>query len=136
MSGCVTIIYNLILFTCFISLLFQPVSLLPTTLQEYEDALPDLSREKVLAIFREVETAKEGKLSVCREFRRQIIWEEEQEAGGERERGVEVVRQRFEGGRGARKLSCLSPIVEHVGVVDCALGISQTGTREQDDIDR
>ena len=81
-----------------------------------------------------METVKEGKLSVCREFRRQIIWEEEQEAGGERR--VEDVRQRCEGGRGARKLSCLSPIVEHVGVVDCALGISQTGTREQEDIDR
>ena len=27
--------------------LFQPVSLLPTTLQEYEEALPDLPREKV-----------------------------------------------------------------------------------------
>eukprot|EP00092_Neocalanus_flemingeri_P009343 GFUD01010055.1.p1 GENE.GFUD01010055.1~~GFUD01010055.1.p1 ORF type:complete len:782 (-),score=232.97 GFUD01010055.1:117-2462(-) len=111
----------------------QPVSLLPTTLQEYEDALPDLPREKVLAIFREVETAKEGKLSTCREFRRQIIWEEEQEAGDDRERGLEVVRQRFEGGRGARKLSCLSPIVEHVGGRDSALGTSQSGTGSQED---
>ena len=48
------------------------MSLLPTTLAEYEAALPDLPREKVLAIFREVETAKEGRLAVCREARRQV----------------------------------------------------------------
>jgi len=101
----------------------QPVSLLPTTLQEYEEALPDLPREKVLAIFREVETTKEGKLSICREFRRQLVWEEEQ--GPE---GLDVVRQRFECGRGGRKLSCLSPIVEHLGGRDSANGSNQFGT--------
>ena len=102
--------------------IFQPVSLLPTTLQEYEEALPDLSREKVLAIFRELETVKEVKLTNCREFRRQIIWEEENGNGYEQERGVTYVRQRFEVGRGTRKLSCLSPIVECVGGRDSALG--------------
>ena len=36
---------------------FQPVSLLPTTLQEYEEALPDLPRDKVTCgMAREVET--------------------------------------------------------------------------------
>ena len=89
------------------------MSLLPTTLQEYEEALPDLSREKVLTIFREVETTKSGKLSLCREVRRQIIAEEE------------------EGDAGLRrpKLSCLSPIVEQEQVVagrDSALGTSGT----------
>ena len=67
------------------------MSLLPTTLQEYEEALPDLPRDKVtcgmsrkvetdyhlvlqvLQIFREVETAKEGKLGLCREIRTQVI---------------------------------------------------------------
>ena len=36
-----------------------------------------MSREKVLAIFREVETAKEVKLNNFREHRRQIICDEE-----------------------------------------------------------
>ena len=106
----------------------QPVSLLPTTLQEYEEALPDLSREKVLAIFREVETAKEVKLTNCREFRRQIIWEEENGNRDDQERAVYGVGQRFEVGRGTRKLSCLSPIVEYIGGRDSALGTSQLGT--------
>ena len=57
--------------------LLQPVSLLPTTLAEYEAALPELGRERVLQIFREVETAKEVKLGLCREFRQQLIWETE-----------------------------------------------------------
>ena len=84
---CVTVnIYQVII--------FQPVSLLPTTLQEYEEALPDLSRDKVLTIFREVETAKSGKLSVCREIRQEIILEEEE--------GEVGIRR--------HKLSCLSPI--------------------------
>jgi hypothetical protein len=108
--------------------IFQPVSLLPTTLKEYEEALPDLSREKILAIFREVETAKEVKLSNCREFRRQIIWEEEYGNGDDQERAVNGVRQRFEVGRGTRKLSCLSPIVECVGGRDSALRTSQSET--------
>ena len=102
--------------------IFQPVSLLPTTLKEYEEALPDLSREKVLAIFREVETAKEVKLTNCKEHRRKIIWEEENGNGNEQEREVNYVWQRFEVGRGTRKLSCLSPIVEYVGGRDSALG--------------
>ena len=59
--------------------LLQPVSLLPTTLAEYETALPELGRERVLQIFREVETAKEVKLGLCREFRQQLIWEEDGE---------------------------------------------------------
>ena len=83
------------------------MSLLPSTLQEYEDALPDLPREKVLAIFREVETAKEVKLSNCREYRKHIIWEE----GHGGEDSVEGIRQRY-GRRLDRKQSCLSPIVE------------------------
>ena len=112
----------------FIIFIFQPVTLLPTTLKEYEAALPDLSREKVLAIFREVETAKEVKLTNCREHRRQIIWEEENGNENDQERGVNGVRQRFELGRGTRKLSCLSPIVEFVGGRDSALGTSQSGT--------
>lgn len=107
----------------------QPVSLLPTTLQEYEEALPDLPRDKVLQIFREVETAKEGKLGLCREIRTQLIWEAE---GGPAP------------GRGLRrKLSCLSPIVEvtsgtpvievsssdvNTGGRDSALGESNSGT--------
>ena len=53
------------------------MSLLPTTLAEYEAALPELGRERVLQIFREVETAKEVKLGLCREFRQQLIWETE-----------------------------------------------------------
>ena len=55
------------------------MSLLPTTLAEYEAALPELGRERVLQIFREVETAKEVKLGLCREFRQQLIWEEDGE---------------------------------------------------------
>ena len=80
----------------------QPVDLLPSTLAEYEAALPDLPRERVLAIFRwarwscrsstwsprwsliiqmiaaswsprEVETAKEGRLGLARELRRQLV---------------------------------------------------------------
>ena len=105
-------------------IIFQPVLLLPTTLKEYEEALPDLSREKVLAIFRDLETAKEVKLTNCREFRKQIIWEEESGNGDDQESGV---RQRFEVGRGTRKLSCLSPIVEYVGGRDSALGTSHSG---------
>ena len=93
------------------SVSLQPVSLLPTTLKEYEEALPDLPRDKVLTIFREVETAKSGKLSVCREVRRQIICEEEEEQAGVRR----------------HKLTCLSPIVEHVGGRDSALGTSHSG---------
>lgn len=123
------------------------MSLLPTTLQEYEEALPDLPRDKVcdtddfreeeclmtllqvLQIFREVETAKEGKLGLCREIRTQLIWEAE---GGPAP------------GRGLRrKLSCLSPIVEvtsgtpvievsssdvNTGGRDSALGESNSGT--------
>lgn len=65
----------------------------------------------MLAIFREVETAKSGKLSLCREIRRQIICEEEEEAAGVRR----------------HKLTCLSPIVEHVGGRDSALGTSNSG---------
>ena len=76
------------------SVSLQPVSLLPTTLKEYEEALPDLPRDKVLTIFREVETAKSGKLSVCREIRQEIILEEED--------GEVGIRR--------HKLSCLSPI--------------------------
>jgi len=95
----------------------QPVSLLPSTLQEYEDALPDLPREKVLAIFREVETAKEVKLSNCREYRKQIIWEEEHGSD-------EGIRQRY-GRRLDRKQSCLSPIVEHSGGRESTLGPSR-----------
>ena len=102
------------------------MSLLPTNLQEYEEALPDLTREKVLAIFREVETAKEVKLTNCREHRRQIIWEEENGNVDDQERGVSGVRHRCEVGRGTRKLSCLSPIVECVGGRDSALGTSQS----------
>ena len=106
----------------------QPVSLLPTTLQEYEEALPDLSRDKVLQIFREVETAKEVKLGLCREYRRQIIWETE--GGGVADGGV--VAGRSIRGVGGRKLSCLSPIVEHVGGRDSALGTSNSGTASQE----
>ena len=95
---------------CWSLIISQPVSLLPTTLQEYEEALPDLPREKVLTIFREVETAKSGKLSLCREVRRQIIAEEEEDELGLRR----------------HKLSCLSPIVEHVGGRDSALGTSHS----------
>ena len=79
-----------------------------------------MSREKVLA--------KEAKLTNCREHRRQIIWEEENGNENDQERGVNGVRQRFELGRGTRKLSCLSPIVEFVGGRDSALGTSQSGT--------
>lgn len=63
--------------SCNAPVLLQPVSLLPTTLAEYEAALPELGRERVLQIFREVETAKEVKLGLCREFRQQLIWETE-----------------------------------------------------------
>jgi len=106
----------------------QPVSLLPSTLQEYEDALPDLSREKVLAIFRELETAKEVKVTNCREFRKQITWEEEHGNGDDKDRGVTGIRQRhFDGRRVERKLSCLSPIVEHSGGRESALGTSNLG---------
>ena len=84
---------------------------------------------QVLQIFREVETAKEGKLGLCREIRTQLIWEAE---GGPAP------------GRGLRrKLSCLSPIVEVTsgtpiievsssdvitGGRDSALGESNSGT--------
>ena len=68
------------------------------------------------------------KLSNCREIRRQIIWDEENGNGDDQERGVYGVGQRFELGRGTRKLSCLSPIVECVGGRDSALGTSQSGT--------
>ena len=118
------------------------MSLLPTTLAEYEAALPELGRERVLQIFREVETAKEVKLGLCREFRQQLIWEEdgetllavclngsdttfcmpESEAGPPPGRAAGSLR---------RKLSCLSPIVEHVGGAagrDSALGTSNSGT--------
>ena len=81
-----------------------------------------------MAIFKEVETAKEAKLSNCREFRRQIIWDEKNGNGDDQERGFYGVGQRFELGRGTRKLSCLSPIVEYVGGRDSALGTSQSGT--------
>ena len=83
----------------------------------------------MLQIFREVETAKEGKLGLCREIRTQLIWEAE---GGPAP------------GRGLRrKLSCLSPIVEvtsgtpiievsssdvNTGGRDSALGESNSGT--------
>ena len=40
------------------------------------------SRVQVLQIFREVETAKEVKLGLCREHRAQLIWEEEGGPGG------------------------------------------------------
>ena len=69
-----------------------------------------MPREKVLTIFREVETTKSGKLSLCREVRRQIIAEEEEGEAGVRR----------------PKLSCLSPIVEHVGGRDSALGTSHS----------
>jgi hypothetical protein len=77
-----------------------------------------------------VETAKEVKLTNCREHRSIIIWEEENGNENDQERGVNDVRQRFELGRGreTRKLSCLSPIVEFVGGRDSALGTSQSGT--------
>lgn len=80
------------------------------------------SRVQVLQIFREVETAKEVKLGLCREHRAQLIWEEEGGPGGPAP------------GRGLRrKLSCLSPIVESVADVggggrDSALGTSNSGT--------
>jgi len=91
----------------------QPVSLLPSTLKEYEEALPDLPRERVLAIFRELETSKEGKLATCREIRKQIVWEEEGGSIGRKEKiGIR------------RKLSCLSPIVEHVGGRESVLSTS------------
>ena len=102
------------------------MSLLPTTLQEYEEALPDLPRDKILQIFREVETAKEVKLGLCREFRRQIIWEEGGQVGDQGAAGGLLARGLRAGG--ARKLSCLSPIVEHVGGRDSALGTSNSGT--------
>ena len=80
-----------------------------------------------MQIFREVETAKEVKLGLCREFRRQIIWEEEGEGG------ASVIGRSL---RGGRKLSCLSPIVEHVGGHvagrDSALGTSNSGTTSQE----
>ena len=81
---------------------------------------------QVLQIFREVETAKEGKLGLCREIRTQLIWEAE---------GAPPAS-----GRGLRrKLSCLSPIVEVTGgqtpIIevssggrDSALGESNSGT--------
>ena len=81
---------------------------------------------QVLQIFREVETAKEGKLGLCREIRTQLIWEAE---------GTPAAS-----GRGLRrKLSCLSPIVEVTGgqtpIIevssggrDSALGASNSGT--------
>ena len=72
-----------------------------------------------------METAKEVKLTNCREHRRQIIWEDENGNGDDQEIGV---RQRFKVGRGTRKLSCLSPIVEYVGGRDSALGTSHSGT--------
>jgi len=88
----------------------KPVDLLPSTLAEYEAALPDLPRERVLAIFREVETAKEGRLGLARELRRQLVAGEQAELVGVGE---------------GRKLSCLSPIVEHVGSrEDSAVGTS------------
>jgi len=86
------------------------VDLLPSTLAEYEAALPDLPRDRVLAIFREVETAKEGRLGLARELRRQLVAGEQAELVGCGE---------------GRKLSCLSPIVEHVGSrEDSAVGTS------------
>ena len=98
------------------------MSLLPTTLAEYEEALPDLPRDQVLQIFREVETGKEVKLGLCREIRKQLIWEE----SGEAESGVASFRLRN------RKQNCLSPIVEHVAGRDSALGTSNSGTGSQD----
>ena len=108
----------------------QPVSLLPTTLQEYEEALPDLSREKVLSIFREVETAKEVKLSSCREQRRRMMWEEDCDAGFDYEGIHEKI---FKSGTGLRKLSCLSPIVEDVGGRQSGIGSSQAGAEGYQD---
>ena len=75
--------------------------------------MPDLPRERVLAIFRELETSKEGKLATCREIRKQIVWEEEGGSIGRKEKiGIR------------RKLSCLSPIVEHVGGRESGLSTS------------
>ena len=51
------------------------MSLLPCSLAEYEAALPDLPREKVLSIFRELETLREEKLATCKEIRREMLKE-------------------------------------------------------------
>ena len=74
---------------------------------------------QVLQIFREVETAKEGKLGLCREIRTQLIWEAE---------GAPAP------GRGLRrKLSCLSPIVEITSgtpIIEVSSDISGAGGRD------
>ena len=88
---------------------FQPIDLLPSSLSDYCAAFPDLPKTEVVSIFREEETEREEKLAKCREVRRRIMQDLEEDGRNSTENiSIGVTKM--------RKKSCLSPIVEQKGV--------------------